>query len=103
MLDEDNCDTIHLFLLIRNFKKCNTFDNKSKRCYENDDWPPPAPADMWLQYGLVNDFMREWCLRIEQLKSGAISEDEYFKWKIYWSAIDEKAHDKKNNSYKWKK
>ena len=87
--------------------KCNASDDKSVRYYDNEDWPAHTPVDMWLEYGLVNDFMREWCLRKEQLKSGEISEDEYFEWKINWTAmsssVDEKGNDKKNNSYKWKK
>lgn len=54
---------------------------------------------MWLEYGLVNDFKPEWCLRKEQLKNGEISENEYFEWKINWSttssSVDEKGNDKK--------
>lgn len=54
---------------------------------------------MWIDYGLVNEFLREWCLRKEQLKNGEISEDEYFEWKINWSAtrsyVNEKEHDEK--------
>lgn len=76
------------------------------RYYDNDDWPAHAPVGMWLAYGLVNNFMREWCLRKEQLKSGKTSEDEYFEWKINWpatsSGIDEKGNNKENNSYLWK-
>ncbi len=48
--------------------------------------PAHAPVGMWIDYGLVNEFLREWCLRKEQLKSGEISEDEYFEWKINWPA-----------------
>jgi len=65
-----NANYIHLFQLVRNPGKCNVFDDKSVRYYDNDDRPAHAPIGMWLEYGLVNDFMREWCLRKEQLKSG---------------------------------
>ena len=73
-------------------------------CYnDSDEWPAHAPVGMWIDYGLVNEFLREWFLRKEQLKSGEISEDEYFEWKINWpassSSVDEKGNDKKNNSY----
>ena len=65
-----------------------------------------AAVGMWIDYGLVNEFLREWCLRKEQLKSGEISEDEYFEWKINWpassSSVDEKGNDNCNNSYQWK-
>ena len=90
-LDEDNRNTFHLFQLV-----CNS-----------DEWPAHAPVGMWIDYGLVNEFLREWGLRKEQLKSGEISEDEYFEWKINWpvssSSVDEKGNDKKNNSYQWRK
>ena len=106
-LDEDDRSTIHLFQLVRNPGKCNASDDKSVRYYDNDDWPAHAPVGMWLEYGLVNDFMREWCLRKEQLKNGDISEDEYFEWKINWPAtsskVDYNGKDDKKCNYKWKK
>ena len=81
-------------------------DDKSVRYNDSDEWPAHAPVGMWIDYGLVNEFLREWCLRKEQLKSGEISEDEYFEWKINWPAtssnVDEKGNDKKNNSYQWR-
>lgn len=105
-LDEDNRNTFHLFQLVRNTGKCNSFDDKSVRYNDTDEWPAHAPVAMWIGYGLVNEFLREWCLRKEQLKSGEISEDEYFEWKINWpassSSVDEKGNDKKNNSYQWR-
>lgn len=85
-LDEDNRDTFHLFQLVRNPGKCNASDDKSVRYNDNDDWPAHPPVGMWIDYGLVNEFMREWCLRKEQLKNGEISEDEYFEWKLNWPA-----------------
>lgn len=106
-LDEDNRNTFHLFQLIRNPSKCNASDDKSVRYNDSDEWPAHAPVGMWIDYGLVNEFLREWCLRKEQLKSGEISEDEYFEWKINWPAsssnVDEQGNDKKNNSYDWRK
>ncbi len=77
------------------------------RYYDNDDWPAHTPVGMWIDYGLVNDFMREWCLRKEQLKKGEISEDEYFEWKINWPAtnskVDFNGKDNKKCSYNWRK
>ena len=55
---------------------------KSVRYNDSDEWPAHAPVGMWIDYGLVNEFLREWGLRKEQLKSGEVSEDEYFEWKI---------------------
>ena len=39
---------------------------------------------MWFNYGILNDFLKEWTLRKEELKSGKITRDEYFEWKINW-------------------
>lgn len=58
---------------------------------------------MWIDYGLVNEFLHEWCLRKEQLKNRKNSEDESFERKINWPAtssdVDEIGNDKGNNSY----
>ena len=106
-LDEDDRSTIHLFQLVRNPGKCNASDDKSARYYDNDDWPAHALVGMWLDYGSVNDFLREWCLRKEQLKNGEISEDEYFEWKINWPStsnkVDYNGNDNKKCSYNWRK
>ena len=106
-LDEDSPGSIRLLQLVRNPGKCNVSDDKSVRYNDSDEWPAHAPVGMWIDYGLVNEFLREWGLRKEQLKSGEISEDEYFEWKINWpvssSSVDEKGNDKKNNSYQWRK
>lgn len=105
--DEDDRNTIYLFQLVRNPGKCNVSDDKSVRYYDNDDWLARAPVGMWIDYGLVNDFMREWCLRKEQLKNGEISEDEYFERKINWPAtsrkVDYYGKDTKKRSYQWRK
>ena len=85
-LDEDNRNTFHLFQLVCNPGKCNASDDKSVCYNDSDEWPAHAPVGMWIDYGLVNEFLREWFLRKEQLKSGEISEDEYFEWKINWPA-----------------
>lgn len=105
-LDEDNRNTFHLFQLVRNPGKCNVSDDKSVRYNDSDEWPAHAPVGMWIDYGLVNEFLREWYLRKEQLKGGEISENEYFEWKINWpassSSVDYDNIDKCNNTYKWK-
>ena len=102
-LDEDNRNTFHLFQLVRNPGKCNVSDDKSVRYNDSDEWPAHAPVGMWIDYGLVNEFLREWGLRKEQLKSGEISEDEYFEWKINWpassSSVDEKGNSQTNALY----
>ena len=39
---------------------------------------------MYFQYGLVDEFMREWLLRQQELHAGEITRDEYFEWKLNW-------------------
>ena len=34
---------------------------------------------MWFNYGILNNFLKEWTLRKEELKSGKITRDEYFE------------------------
>ena len=55
-LDEFNPSALHLFL------------------------PRKFPVD----YGVLNDFLKEWVVRMDELKSGVITRDEYFEWKINW-------------------
>ena len=43
-----------------------------------------APVCMWFDYGVLNDFLKEWVVRMDELKSGEITRDEYFEWKINW-------------------
>ncbi len=38
----------------------------------------------YFNYGLVDDFMREWLLRQQELHAGEITREEYFEWKINW-------------------
>ncbi len=44
-------------------------------------FPPVAIA---LNYNLINDFMREWAIRFQELTDKQITVDEYFEWKINW-------------------
>lgn len=94
-LDEDDRNIFHLFQLVRNPGKTNASDDKSVRYNDSDEWPAHAPVGMWIDYGLVNEFLREWWLRKKQLKSGEISEDEYFEWKINWPAASNSIDEKK--------
>lgn len=34
--------------------------------------------------GILNDFLKEWLIRKNELKNGEITRDEYFEWKINW-------------------
>lgn len=83
-LDEDNPGAINLFQLLRNPGKTNASDDMDVRYNDNDDWPAHAPVGMYFKYGLVDQFMREWLLRKEELKAASITRSEYFEWKLNW-------------------
>ena len=76
---------MHLFLP-RKFpgEKCNKVTDTSVYYHDNDSWPAHAPVCMWFDYGVLNDFLNEWVVRMDELKSGEITRDEYFEWKINW-------------------
>ena len=76
---------LHLFLP-KKFpgEKCNEVADTSVYYHDNDGWPAHAPVCMWFDYGVLNDFLKEWVIRMDELKSGEITRDEYFEWKINW-------------------
>lgn len=83
-MDKDNRGTINLFQLVRNLGKTNASDDRAVRFNDNDDWPAHAPVGIYFDYGIVNDFMREWLKRKEELKAKEITNDEYLEWKLNW-------------------
>ena len=83
-LDENNRNTFHLFQLVRNPGRAGAADDTSVRYNDGDDWPAHPPVGMYFQYGLVDEFMREWLLRQQELHAGEITRDEYFEWKLNW-------------------
>ena len=53
--------------------------------YNEDDYDSTgSPVALTFEYGLVNDFLSEWCEMKTKLNSGEISPNEYFEWKITW-------------------
>lgn len=87
-LEETNKGVINLFQMERNAGKCNASDDTSVRYNDTDDYPAKAPVGMYFKYGLLNDFMKLWLIKQEQLKSGEITKDEYFNWKIQFPKND---------------
>lgn len=47
--------------------------------HDNDSWSAYAPVYMWFDYGVLNDFLKEWVVRMDELKSGEIPRDELSK------------------------
>ena len=84
-IDEFNPGMINLFQSeTYPGEKSNSSDDTSIRYHNSDSWPAHPPVGMWFNYGILNDFLKEWTLRKEELKSGKITRDEYFEWKINW-------------------
>lgn len=83
-LDEDNHDAINLFQLVKNSGKNNDSDNGIVSYHDGDNWPAQPPVGLWFNYGVVDDFMREWLVRKNELRDGVISRDEYLEWKLNW-------------------
>lgn len=84
-LDEDNRDAINLFSLTCTNKKEKS-DIAPNIEYENNSahLPDDSPIGMWFNYGLVDEFMREWMNRKNELKNGNITDNEYLEWKLNW-------------------
>lgn len=58
----------------------------ARPAYNEDDYDSTgSPVALTFEYGLVNDFLSEWCEMKTKLNSGEISPNEYFEWKITWS------------------
>lgn len=84
-IDEFSPSSIHLFQLEKYpGEKCNENDDQSVRYHDSDNWPAHPPVGLWFNYGLINDFMKEWAIRKQELQFGQISREEYFEWKINW-------------------
>ena len=84
-LDEDNRGAINLFSLIRSNKKEKATTKAVAQYDGNDDyWPDEPPVGIWFNYGLVDEFMREWMIRKQELTNKEITEAEYLDWKLNW-------------------
>lgn len=81
-LDEASPSAVNLFQMAKNPKPEN--DNNSVLYNDDDNYPVHSPVGIWFKYGLVNDFMKEWLIRKEELRANKITRDEYFEWKLNW-------------------
>ena len=101
-LDEDSPGSIRLFQLVCNHGKIGASDDTAVRYNDTDDWPAQPPVGIYFNYGLVDEFMREWLLRQQELHAGEITREEYFEWKINWplTCDDSKRFD---NYVPWRK
>lgn len=62
-----------------------TKDDDVKLTYNDNEYMAAgAPVAVTFEYGLVNDFLLEWNEMKNKLKTGEITPNEYFEWKITW-------------------
>ncbi len=45
---------------------------------------PKERVAVSFNYRMLDDFLKEWLVRKEELKNGKITKEEYFEWKINW-------------------
>ena len=68
-IDEFNPAAINLFQLeTYPGEKCNSNEDTAVRYHDSDNWPAHPPVGIWFNYGVLNDFMKEWIIRKEELK-----------------------------------
>ena len=102
-LEEANPGIFRLFQL-QKFpgEKCNESDDPGVYYHDTDEWPAHAPVAMWFNGGMINDFMREWLIRMDEKRAGLITKDEYFEWKLNWPDTCDDCG-KREPSKPWKK
>lgn len=69
-----------------------------------DDSDPELPEtriSVVIKYRILQNFLKEWQLRKQELKDGLITKDEYTEWKINWpSSADESGKYTPNTTWK---
>ena len=61
-------------------------DADVKLTYDGNEYMASSvPIAVTFEYGLVNDFLLEWNEMKNKLRTGEITPNEYFEWKITWS------------------
>ena len=84
-IDDFHPGSINLFRMETSSEESDNPDSATTGKYQDsDNWPAHPPIGMWIDYGLVNDFLKEWSIRKKELSTGQITSDEYFEWKINW-------------------
>lgn len=82
-LEESMSGSLYIFQLQKyNNKEDNRVAHGMFNDYHYDGVFPPVA--MAFNYNLINDFMREWAIRFDELQNNIITRNEYFEWKINW-------------------
>ena len=82
-LEEEFPGVVNLFQMHRHPDSYNLYDN-FVLYHDGDDWPPREPVGIYFDSLLVNDFLKEWLMRKQELKAKEITSEEYFEWKLNW-------------------
>ena len=83
-MDEENRGMINLFPLIKNQKKPGTLSDTAVHYNDSDAWPAHSPIGMYLDYGIVDNYIKKWSTKKEELKNGKITNNDYLEWKLNW-------------------
>ena len=46
--------------------------------------PNATPVGLWFNYNMVAEFMKEWMICKQALKSKQITQGKYLEWKLNW-------------------
>lgn len=66
-IEEVNSGIFKLFQLQKYpGEKCNENDDPGVYYHDTDEWPAHPPVGMWFSGGILNRFMKEWLLRMEE-------------------------------------
>jgi len=101
-LDEILPGTFNPVQLERNKKNGKPNEDNAVKCNNSDDWPAAPPMAIWLNNPTLNQFVREWMHRKQELRAGEISREEYFEWKLNWPRTCDDCG-KIEPAYKWRK
>lgn len=82
--DVESSSILTLATAKRNDKKYNSVMGYEIEYTDNDDWMPREPTMLWFNHVIVNDALREWAIRQQELRDKIITRDEYFEWKLQW-------------------
>lgn len=82
-LEEEFPSVLNLFQMHRYPDSYNLYDN-FVLYHDSDDWPPREPIGIYFDSLPVNDFLKEWLMRKQELKAKEITHEEYFEWKLNW-------------------
>lgn len=90
-LEEGNPGLVKLFSLEKNPRKktaelnSEPAENDVFAKYDDSDyWPAHSPVGVWFNNRQLDDFLREWKLRKDELRAKEITREEYFEWKLNW-------------------